>query len=156
MLPFDYPPQNIPQQIPNVRKRAITYTIVSMCFPLFICQILSISSLSLKPLRDYLLFLFFRFPHLMPILSRPRIPCSLSSRTSPHRQARFLSIYTSHLVYSSLTRVVLQINAYVVWNVSHLPVIFSFADAGEGVKWLRCTWSNIYFSLTFRHLQLVK
>lgn len=34
------------------------------------------------------LFCFFRFHHLMPILSHPRIPCNLCSRTSPHRWAR--------------------------------------------------------------------
>lgn len=38
-------------------------------------------------------FFFFRFPPLMLILFHPRILCHPCSRTSLHRQARYLSIY---------------------------------------------------------------
>lgn len=46
-------------------------------------------------LIDFILFwhaaVVFRSTHLMPILPRPRTPCSLSSRTNPPRQIRYLS-----------------------------------------------------------------
>lgn len=88
VMPFEYPPQNIPQQTPNVRR------ILGSAIYLIIVHCINWNWLNVV----VFFFLAFRFPPLMPAHFHPRTPCPPSSRTSPPRQARYFSVERAQLI----------------------------------------------------------
>lgn len=133
MLPFEFPPQVIPQQPQNVRKEQanidsfLTWNQDVYLFDLFLAFLISLSCY----INEFN-FSCFRFPPLMPILLHLMFLCSLCSRTNLHKQARyFLTIQMTNIMLRECRK-------------SEIRYLFVFfLDASKGVNWtrvLRRTW----------------